>query len=521
MNNNIFIYGAGGHASVVADTAQILGWNIIGFIDDTSNAQTSHCGINVFSKLPSPNAANNAFSVICAIGDCEARLRICQFLTSQNYVFATILHPAAIISSRSNIGQGVYIAAGAVVDPGVTIGNWSIINNNATICHDTLIGEACHAAPGSLVASHCIIDEAVWIGLGANIIERITVGSHSFIGAGAVVVKNIHSNKLAYGAPAKEVKNRSTKQYSAIIIPTLCRSKHLKKCLDSLQKCTHADKTDVFIGLDYPLRESHWPGYREICDYLPTVKGFHSLHVVNRTENLGSRKNTKELMKVAAQTHESYIYMDDDCEVSPNFLDFINKGFEKFKDDDSVIAISGYSYRNNFPCGKSNYYFERSGFNVWGYAMTFAKRKQMIDTLTRWYSVKKILNPFIFIYTAWYSWSSLLFLMMHAIKPTLHSDYVLSNYLLYEHKNMIMPAKTLLRNNGFDGSGEHSCAVFGYAEVEIDTAHTFDFIGNGRDNYWEIDRQLHLSKRAGMPFLRMCRHIYEMTRVHIFKLQPR
>ena len=74
-----------------------------------------------------------------------------------------------------------------------------------------------------------------------------------------------------------------------------------------------------------------------------------------------------------------------------------------------------------------------------------------------------------------------------------------------------------LRNIGFDGSGEHCGAVDGYSEQEIDSSLTFDFIGDGMDNYWEIDHQLHLSKRAGMPFLKMCHHIYAMIRAHIFR----
>ena len=37
-----------------------------------------------------------------------------------------------------------------------------------------------------------------------------------------------------------------------VIIPTLCRYDHFKRLMESLNKCTWADKTDVYIGLDYP-----------------------------------------------------------------------------------------------------------------------------------------------------------------------------------------------------------------------------------------------------------------------------
>ena len=51
---------------------------------------------------------------------------------------------------------------------------------------------------------------------------------------------------------------------TAVLIPTLCRNKHLEKCLNSLKKNPWAEYVDVYIGVDYPAKEFHWPGYREI-----------------------------------------------------------------------------------------------------------------------------------------------------------------------------------------------------------------------------------------------------------------
>ena len=48
-----------------------------------------------------------------------------------------------------------------------------------------------------------------------------------------------------------------------VIIPTLCRYDHFKRLMESLNKCTWADKTDVYIGLDYPAKEEHRDGCNE------------------------------------------------------------------------------------------------------------------------------------------------------------------------------------------------------------------------------------------------------------------
>ena len=206
MNSPIFIYGAGGMALVVADAARVLGRNILAFIDDTTNAPTEFDGAKVIMKIPPPH--DNDFEVIIAIGDCDTRLRIAERLEREGYRFATIVHPSATVSQMAHIGHGVFIAAGAVIDPLVTIGNHSIINELTVVSHGTLIGCGCHLAPQSAVAGNCIVDNAVWLGLGAKVIEKRHIAPRTFIGAGSIILHDTNPNTLVYGIPAKEVKMR-------------------------------------------------------------------------------------------------------------------------------------------------------------------------------------------------------------------------------------------------------------------------------------------------------------------------
>lgn len=50
--------------------------------------------------------------------------------------------------------------------------------------------------------------------------------------------------------------------YSPVIIPTLNRYEHFRECLESLEHCVDADKTTVYIGLDYPPSEKHVDGWK-------------------------------------------------------------------------------------------------------------------------------------------------------------------------------------------------------------------------------------------------------------------
>ena len=76
--------------------------------------------------------------------------------------------------------------------------------------------------------------------------------------------------------------------YAPVIIPTLCRFEHFKRCVESLKRCTGAEYTDVYVGVDYPSQESHWEGYQKICNYVSEVTGFRSFNVILRDRNFGA-----------------------------------------------------------------------------------------------------------------------------------------------------------------------------------------------------------------------------------------
>ena len=57
------------------------------------------------------------------------------------------------------------------------------------------------------------------------------------------------------------------KIYAPVIILTLNRFEKFKKCLESLEACTGADKTDVYVSLDYPPSEKYVEGWKKIDSY--------------------------------------------------------------------------------------------------------------------------------------------------------------------------------------------------------------------------------------------------------------
>ena len=60
--------------------------------------------------------------------------------------------------------------------------------------------------PSVNISGEVIVNEGVYVGTGAKIINQLQIGKHSIIGAGAVVSKSIEQNCLAVGVPAKVIK---------------------------------------------------------------------------------------------------------------------------------------------------------------------------------------------------------------------------------------------------------------------------------------------------------------------------
>lgn len=68
------------------------------------------------------------------------------------------------------------------------------------------------------VKRHCskpvIIEDHAWIGAGAIILPGVTVGNSAIVGAGSVVTKNVNSGWLYAGVPAKAVRQLTHEQRS-------------------------------------------------------------------------------------------------------------------------------------------------------------------------------------------------------------------------------------------------------------------------------------------------------------------
>lgn len=266
--------------------------------------------------------------------------------------------------------------------------------------------------------------------------------------------------------------------YAPILIPTLNRFKHFKCCVESLSKCTHADKTDLYIALDYPLKESHWEGYQRIEKYIEEIDGFKTVTVLKRNENYGAVKNYLDGNKVVFDKYDRVIFCEDDNEFSPNFLDYINKGLDKFENDNRVFAICGYNYPVVMPQDYIYNYYCVNAFSAWGYGIWKNRYEEFYLNFNYdyiQYKLRNIKDVFILFIKRPRSINSLLQIVKSG---HLTADVVITSNLITKNIYCIFPALTKVRNYGHDGTGVNCGNIEGeniYLSQSIDINDSFIF----------------------------------------------
>ena len=141
------------------------------------------------------------------------------------------IHPTAIIGNNTKIGDNVNIAEFVLIGKNVKIGNNVIIKpfceirDNCKVGNNVSFGSRCTLAADTIVENHviikygfvatdtpkvpdskrtpCKIREKARFGANVTIMPGTTIGENSEIGACSQVRKNVPSNEIWYGNPAK------------------------------------------------------------------------------------------------------------------------------------------------------------------------------------------------------------------------------------------------------------------------------------------------------------------------------
>ena len=212
MNN--IVVGSSGHAKVVIDCIEKENkYEIIGLLDRFKEVGSSSFGYKIIGKeedLQNLIKKHKIEGGIIAIGDNFIRYTVYDKILKDvpQFNFIKVIHPSAQIARNVLIGKGTVIMANTTISSEATVGNFCIINNNSSLDHDSEMLDYSSLAPGSSTGGNVKIGLFTAVSLGAKVIHGITIGEHTIIGAGSNVIKDIPEYVVAYGNPAKVIRDR-------------------------------------------------------------------------------------------------------------------------------------------------------------------------------------------------------------------------------------------------------------------------------------------------------------------------
>jgi len=201
---SLAILGASGHGKVVADCAELCGWQSVVFFDDAWQSREVNGHWPVRGDTQALLANLSQFDgVLVAIGNNRIRQDKLHQLLDAGAKVVSVVHPQAIVSRYALIGVGSVVFAGAVINVDASIGAGTIINTGASVDHDCVLGSAVHVSPGACLAGGVSVGDRGWVGIGASMRQLVCIGSDVVVGAGAVVVKDVPAGVTVVGNPAR------------------------------------------------------------------------------------------------------------------------------------------------------------------------------------------------------------------------------------------------------------------------------------------------------------------------------
>ena len=207
MDKSIYVLGVGHNTIVTIDLAESCGYTIAGLYhyqnERNDDIYFGHRIIGCNEELFTQNLHGKNFAI--SVGNNDIRADLYNKIIEREGNVVTLIHPTAVVSKYSKIGNGVCVHALSVVAPDTVIGDDCVISHNDLVTHGVRMGNHCFMASNIVLGAYTVMRDYAFIGSGATIVSAKAkeLGEHSLVGAGAVVIKPIPDNAIVVGNPAK------------------------------------------------------------------------------------------------------------------------------------------------------------------------------------------------------------------------------------------------------------------------------------------------------------------------------
>lgn len=245
--------------------------------------------------------------------------------------------------------------------------------------------------------------------------------------------------------------------YAPIIVFVYNRPDRAKNLILSLSKNPEAINSELYIFSDGAKNEKSVKPVNEVRAFINTIeqnKWFKSVTITESKINKGLAVSIIDGVNAVMKKHGRAIIVEDDNIVATDFLDYMNRGLEFYKNDDSIWAISGFSRKMQFPNGynKDVFLMQRVSSYTWA---SWSDRWNKVD-----WSLKGVYPKFLFdrkIRRRFAECGADRPLMLDAQVTGKINSWAIrfEYYMMKNNMYSIMPVVSRANCTGNDGSGTH------------------------------------------------------------------
>jgi len=261
--------------------------------------------------------------------------------------------------------------------------------------------------------------------------------------------------------------------YAPICLFTYNRLAETKQTVEALKNNFLASDSDVIIFSDAAKNESSVEKVQCVRDYLNTITGFKSVKIIERNKNHGLAKSIITGVNAVIETHGRVIVIEDDLITSKNFLSYMNKALDFYKQKSKIWSISGFSFPMSYP----EAYDYDVAFGVrassWGWA-TWADRWEKVDWNVSDYSLfqadKKAQKAFS------QGGSDICKMLKEQMAGKINSWAIRFCYAQFRNNALdVYPKISKVENIGFSGEATHTSGMDKRFMTVLDSSDSTDF----------------------------------------------
>lgn len=247
-----------------------------------------------------------------------------------------------------------------------------------------------------------------------------------------------------------------------IVFFAYARPEHTERTIRGLAENSGATEKELIVFADGPRSERVADQVREVrafLDTLPDRGWFRSVQITAADENLGLARSVIRGVSEVLQSHDAVVVVEDDLQLAPDFLAFMDAALAFYQSDDTIWSISGFTSQLRSLASHDHDVYLAPRASSWGWG-TWRRSWELVDwAVTDYRSFEWSLRRRSAFNRGGHDLSAMLDAQMDGRIDSWAVRWCYSQHL--HAMQTVFPKISKVRNTGLDGSGTHGAIEHG------------------------------------------------------------